>query len=232
MGFDVEPFFSQLPGVLDMLILRHRYVEEWVRVFYATLYIEHDRERIQFMFQGWIYRFTRAKVAELLELQLHDTRLHSVVYGQLGPPRRAQQGGTTPSLEDVTPVFAPRFTARVTSQLRPLAAVLYRIIGHTLLPRAGARESVTSLQQRVLATLVCREQFCVVDFMIAEMEDAITMGFKANTTVLPYASYISYMLSRIGAVDNIPGPYYDIYRAAPSFPNCRAQVPPDPCIPA
>ena len=49
-GFDVRPFFSQLPGVMDMMILCHRYVEEWVRVFYATLYIEHDRERIQFMF--------------------------------------------------------------------------------------------------------------------------------------------------------------------------------------
>ena len=177
VGFDVQPFFSQLPGVMDLLFLRHRYVEEWVRVFYATLYIEHDRERIRFMFQGRIYRFTRARVAELLELQLHDTHLHSVVYGQLGPPRRAQQGGTAPSLEDVAPVFAPRFTARVTSQLRPMATVLYRIIGHTILPRAGARESVTSLQQRVLAALLRREWFCVLDLMLAEMEDVITIGF-------------------------------------------------------
>jgi hypothetical protein len=102
----------------------------------------------------------------------------------------------------------------------------------TILPRGGARESVTSLQQRVLATLLRREQFCIVDFLLAEMEDAITIGFKAKAAVLPYASFISYMQSRIGVVDRTPELFHDIYMAASSFPFYRAQAPSDPRVPA
>ena len=127
-----------------------------------------------------------------------------------------------PSLDEVTPVFAEHFIARVPSQLRPLASVLLRVLGHTLLPRGGYREAVTSLQQRFLAALLHGEQFCVVDFLIAEMEDTITMGLKPNTIVLPFAHFISYMLSRIDEDEGAPGPYHQLYMAAPSFPFYRA----------
>jgi len=121
---DIRRFFTQLPGVTDLLYFRYRYVEEWVRVFYATLYIEPDRARIHFMFQGHIRRFTRERLAQLLGIELHDRRIHDEAYGAVALPRRSQVGGTVPSLEEVAPVFVDRFTARIPSQLRPEARVL------------------------------------------------------------------------------------------------------------
>ena len=56
---DLQQYFSHIPGLEYLLEHRHVYVEEWVRVFYATLYIGEDREFIQFMFQGQPYRLYR-----------------------------------------------------------------------------------------------------------------------------------------------------------------------------
>ena len=69
----------------------------------------------------------------LLGLETLPCRLHSKTYGTLAPPQHAQLGGNVLSLEDVAPVFVPDFTARAPSQLRLVASVLYRVLGHTLL---------------------------------------------------------------------------------------------------
>ena len=134
-------------------------------------------------------------------------------------------GGTVPSLEEVLDIFVEHFTARVPAQLHPLASILHRVLGHTLLPRGDNREHVTFLQQRVLVDLLCREPFCVVDFLIAKMEDVITMGYKAKSVVLPYAHFISYMLSRIDADGDAPGPYQEIYMAARPFHTTELRLP-------
>ena len=70
----------------------------------------------------------------------------------------------------------------------------------------------------------------MVDFLIAEMEDAITMGFKAKIAVLPFAHFISYILSRIDEDEDAPGPYHEVYMAASSFPYYRAQPPRAPVV--
>ena len=38
-GVPIEPFFERYPGLLALLSKRHEYVQEWVRVFYATLFV-------------------------------------------------------------------------------------------------------------------------------------------------------------------------------------------------
>ena len=45
-------YFDHIPGLPDLLEHIHGYVEDWVRVFYATLYVGPEREYVQFMFQG------------------------------------------------------------------------------------------------------------------------------------------------------------------------------------
>ena len=55
-------------------------------MFYATLYIEHYRERIQFMFQGQIYRYANGTFAVLLGLETHDRSLHIEAFGDIEPP--------------------------------------------------------------------------------------------------------------------------------------------------
>ena len=43
-----------------------RYVEEWVRVFYATVWISLERDFIQFIFQGEQHRLYRNNIIESL----------------------------------------------------------------------------------------------------------------------------------------------------------------------
>jgi hypothetical protein len=49
-GADSEVHLSYLPGLLTLLTTSGRYVEEWVRVFYATVWIDPDSPAI------WISR--------------------------------------------------------------------------------------------------------------------------------------------------------------------------------
>ena len=59
------------------------YVEDWVRVFYRTVWIRRDRASIWFMFGGEPYVPTHAQITELLGAKLGETFIHSVVYGTL-----------------------------------------------------------------------------------------------------------------------------------------------------
>lgn len=76
IGVDLRPLFAAFRG-LDVLLSECRlYVEDWVRVFYATLYIAPGREWIQFMYDGVSYRVTRERIAELLGIELRGTSVH------------------------------------------------------------------------------------------------------------------------------------------------------------
>ena len=81
----IQQFFSHIPGLEYLLEHTHVYIEEWVQVFYATLYVEHDREYIQFMFAGRPVRLYRQTIAQLLGVTLYKRRLHRDVYGDLDP---------------------------------------------------------------------------------------------------------------------------------------------------
>jgi hypothetical protein len=45
---------------------RSRYVPDWVRVFYATMYVDADRVAIRFMYMVQQKRLTREGIAKLL----------------------------------------------------------------------------------------------------------------------------------------------------------------------
>ena len=58
-GVPVESFFERFPGLPALLSERHQYVQERVRVFYATLFVGEDRKYIMFMFNKKMYRLNR-----------------------------------------------------------------------------------------------------------------------------------------------------------------------------
>jgi hypothetical protein len=51
-GGDVKAYFDDHLGLADLVSMHHKYVEDWVRVFYATVCIVDTREYIVFMFRG------------------------------------------------------------------------------------------------------------------------------------------------------------------------------------
>ena len=125
-----------------LLSERREYVQEWVRVFYATLFVGEDRKYIVFMFNKKQYRLNRQSLARYLGVTLSETEpysLHFHTYGDADPPCRSKEP-MFPSEEDVSVLFQPPFlpgTPRVPSRLTPVAYVLHFALKRSLLFRIG-----------------------------------------------------------------------------------------------
>jgi hypothetical protein len=106
-GEAILPFFDYQQGLLDLVTRRSRYVPDWVRVFYATVYVDADRVAIRFMFMGQQQRLTREGIAELLQVDLHDLHddsIHYLTYPDIEPPRRAHSP-VLPSDDEISFLF-------------------------------------------------------------------------------------------------------------------------------
>ena len=66
-------------------------------MFYATLFVEEERQFVQFMFAGQRIRLSRQEIAEILGLTLSDRRLHFDVYGDLAPSTLQSRGESSTS---------------------------------------------------------------------------------------------------------------------------------------
>jgi hypothetical protein len=64
---------------------------------------------IWFMFGGQPYRLMRAQLAKILGVDLVDISLHTTVYGDADPPRRALVGGIAPTHEEISVLFRQPF---------------------------------------------------------------------------------------------------------------------------
>ena len=153
-GIPVLPFFERYDGLPALLNERSRYIREWVRVFYATLFIEEDRQFIDFMFQERHYRLTRARLATLLGVQIAEEPhyLHYMAYGNTVPPRRPHET-LFPSDEEVSILFQQPFipgTPRTPDRLTPVAHSIHLALRKSLLYRIGYNEGITALQQWLL----------------------------------------------------------------------------------
>jgi hypothetical protein len=67
-GGDVKAYFNDHPRLADLVLMHHKYVEDWVRVFYATVYIVNIWAYIMFIFQGRQYTLFRHHIADKLGL--------------------------------------------------------------------------------------------------------------------------------------------------------------------
>jgi hypothetical protein len=79
----------------SLLTFGGRYVEEWVKVFYATVWIDPDHQWLRFRFKCKDVTLHAAQIKELFEFPESSTRLHSLCYGTSYPPRRPH-GGVAP----------------------------------------------------------------------------------------------------------------------------------------
>jgi hypothetical protein len=109
-GADIESHFTHFRGLPGLLEVGHnRYVEDWVRVFYSTIWVGQERSVIWFMFGGQPYHLMRAQLAEILGVDLVDLSLHAAVYGDADPPHRALVGGIAPTHEEISILFCQPF---------------------------------------------------------------------------------------------------------------------------
>ena len=105
-GVLILPFIQRYPYLPELLSERRKYILEWVRVFYATLFIGEDRKHIMFMFNKKLWRLDRRSLARYLRVTLSDEpySLHFHTYGDAEPPHRPREM-MIPSDEDANILF-------------------------------------------------------------------------------------------------------------------------------
>ena len=122
---------------------------------------------------------SRQQIADLLGVDLADISLHSVVYGESDPPRRAMAGGTAPEHDEIVALFCLSFPPsyhRASDLLTDVAYTILMALRKTLLPRTDYLEGFASLQQRIVLHILNHQPFDIVDFILAKIEDVITDG--------------------------------------------------------
>jgi hypothetical protein len=147
-GAPILPFFDYQRGLADLVTRRSRYVPDWVRVFYATVYVDTVRVAIRFMFMGQQQRLTREGITELLQVDLHDDSIHYLAYHDVEPPRRAHSP-ILPSDEEISFLFQQPFlpgTSRTPDKFIREAYVVHYALRWSVLYRMGNAESLTGVQ--------------------------------------------------------------------------------------
>jgi hypothetical protein len=130
-GAPILPFFDYKRGLAELVTRRSRYVPDWVKVFYTTVYIDTDRVAIRFMLMGQQHRLTREGIAELLQVDLHDDSIHYLAYPNVEPPRRAHSP-ILHSDEEISFVFQQPFlpgTPRTPDRLIREAYIVHYALG-------------------------------------------------------------------------------------------------------
>jgi hypothetical protein len=197
-GADSEVHLTYLPGLLTLLTTSDRYVEEWVRVFYATVWIDPDHHWMRFRFEREDVTITASQIRQLFGFHESSTRLHSLCYDTSDPPRRPH-GGVAPGTAHVAALFRPPFSdgsRRSPADFTTAAKFLFQLMRQTLLPWMGYREATTHIQLWLLGALVSHSEFDVVDFLICEIEDIVLDGMRARRQ-LPYAHYLCHIFAQL-----------------------------------
>jgi hypothetical protein len=104
VGADSEGHLTYLLGLLSLLTASGRYIEEWVRVFYATVWIDLDHQWMQFCFKREDVTLHASQIRQLFGFPEALTRLQSLCYGTSDPPRRPH-GGVAPAIAHVAALF-------------------------------------------------------------------------------------------------------------------------------
>jgi hypothetical protein len=146
-GANSEVHLSYLSGLLTLLSTSGRYVEEWVRVFYTTVWIDPDHHWMRFRFEREDVTISASQIRQLFGFHESSTRLHSLCYDTSDPPR-CPHGGVAPGTAHVAALFRPPFSdgsRRSPADFTTAAKFLFQLMRRTLLPRMGYREATTHM---------------------------------------------------------------------------------------
>jgi hypothetical protein len=149
VGADIRQYFTYLPGLLGLLVLPGTYVEEWVREFFASIWIAPDHSYIHYALVGRDYRVSAQRAREIWGLRAYDTKIHELCYGNFEPPRRPH-GGALPPVDFVASCFRQPFGegfSRTVGDLTRPAHILNFVMRKTLLHRPAYRDGFTRIHQ-------------------------------------------------------------------------------------
>src|SRR6266540_4904825 len=102
---DFRALFEFLLGLASLLEDSRHYDPEVVHVFYATLFVDHDRQFIQFMFQAEHHRIYRTDLAEALGVESYEERVHERAHPKVAPSRHPLMSEVNPIDEQIRVYF-------------------------------------------------------------------------------------------------------------------------------
>ena len=149
VGQDIRPYMSYLPGLAGLLALPGTYVEEWVREFYALVWVAPEHSYIHYALAHTDYKVTAQRARETWGLTAYDTKIHELCYAGYEPPRHPR-GGELPPVDFISPCFCQPFSegsSRSDGGLTRPARILDFVMRKTLLPRPGYHDGFTRIQQ-------------------------------------------------------------------------------------
>jgi hypothetical protein len=129
-GADSEVHLSYMPRLLTLSTTSGRYVEGWVQVFYATVWIDPDHHWMRFRFEREDVTIHASQIRQLFVFNESSTRLHSMCYGTSDPPR-CPHGRVAPGIAHVAALFRPPFSdgsRRSPADFTTAAKFLYQLI--------------------------------------------------------------------------------------------------------
>ena len=195
VGVDMRHYFTYLSDFPGLLALPGTYVKEWVREFYASVWIAPDHSYIHYALAGIDYRVIAQRAREVFGLNAYATRIHQLCYGNFESPRRPHDGALPPT-DFVAPCFCQPFgesSSRTVGDLTRPARILDFVMRKTLLPRPGYRDGFTRIQQWLIAHLIAQRLFHLWDLIVSEIEDTVAEGFRGRRQV-PYAHGITLLI--------------------------------------
>jgi len=163
VGQDIRPYLNYLPGLAGLLALPSTYMEEWVKEFYASVWVALDHCYIHYRLEGTDYRVTAQHARETWGLTAYATKIHEICYDSYEPPYHPH-GGELPPVDFISPCFRQHFADGSSRSVRGLtrpAQILDFVMRSTLLPRPGYRDGFTRIQQWLIAHLVAQREFDV-----------------------------------------------------------------------
>lgn len=146
IGPEIGKHFSYNPGLARMITRSGLYVNQWIRVFFATIWIDRNHEWFQFRFEGLDYRLYVRDIIELFGFLESYTRIHSLCYG------------TKTLLDTLTTVMYllhhmlhsyGHYSLRalgVHKWILYILLVLHGVVTRTMLPHMGYGEALTGIQ--------------------------------------------------------------------------------------
>jgi len=182
VGADITQYFIYLHRLRELLALPGTYSEEWVREFYASVWVSPDHSYIHYTLASTGYRLRAQSAREVLGLRAYSTRIHQLCYGNFEPPRRPH-GGALPPVDFVASCFRQPFRdgfSRTVGELTRLARILDFVLRKTLFPRTGYRDGFTKIQQWLVAHLISKTPFDLWDLIVSEIEDTISKSLMGR----------------------------------------------------
>jgi hypothetical protein len=81
-GEQIRPHLTYLPRLADLLGWTGRYVDSWVREFYASLWIDPSHWYFHFPLRGSDHMLYSTRAREILRILESATMIHQICYGQ------------------------------------------------------------------------------------------------------------------------------------------------------